>query len=98
MVLRLRGGGGNPFDFTDVSKNLTELHKVHSISVDEAKNSPLIIQPGINFEGKCQNNKCKFYKKLQLFPSNFGIFEITNTIKKTCKACKSQVESKNMGF
>lgn len=90
LVIRLRGGGGDPL-FADVS---TAGMKIGRITT----NAPRWRQfdDGLNVHGICQNTDCAAYRQEVISINRFAIFDITK--KSKCPICFEPTQARTCGF
>lgn len=92
LVLNLRGGG---FSFVDLSEKNSRI-----IEFSEDAPSYRTCTSGLNFEGKCINEKCLVYDRYFISKIGFGIFDIEEYCKNKikCPICETETTPITLGI
>lgn len=93
LVLRLRGGGGAPFLFSD-------LESASHLSFDPTAPSWRCVEPGLNLKGICQSVECPAYRDVVWIQKGLGTFNLNKECRTACCPSCNKVAEKvqTVGF
>jgi len=97
LVLRLRGGGGDPgMEFADITQESKAKYYEWSTGYAPAWRRA---GEGLCLEGKCQNELCQAYKRFVIMNKGFGTYDVIyDQHKNKCPMCLKYVKAEKVAF
>jgi ubiquitin len=92
LILALRGGGGNGFDFAS-------MQNFKSVTFSDEAPDYRTVRPGLQLRGYCKNSQCVAYNDLFVCNLGFRIFDAKHLDSECkCPVCKLQFNHLSIGF
>ncbi|KAI9993018.1 hypothetical protein PInf_015073 [Phytophthora infestans] len=86
LVRLMRGGGGPPRMFADVSDDSILVVREFSPDAPEWR----IVRRGLNIEGRCKNVECAAYQHMVIHPKQYEAFNLMRDDDIRCPICHSK--------